>query len=147
MEKVGSQGCLYHIVDGNHRLLVYALFISFDLMEYDPVKVIHATSWQHSEHKVFRNNAGEKWYDWSSYGLEGSGMIHNPCRMERRLITDEEKRQLFFEKIKLPEKHRKNSDYFMSDRRDSTQNGYAMHNDSASTVDKWPFQVHRTYRD
>ncbi len=139
VEKDKSPECLYHIVDGNHRLLVYALFISFALMEYNPVKVIHATSWQHSNHKIFHNNAGEKWRDWPSYDLEGNGMIHNPCRKERRLITDEKKRQQFFEKIELPEKYGRSSAYFVSDRRDSTQNGYAMRHDSASIVDKWPF--------
>ncbi len=131
--------CIYHIVDGNHRLLVYALYISFARLEYDPVRVIHATSWQHSEHSIFFNNNGDKWIEWSSYALDRNGMIHDPCRKNRRLIRDEGQRELFFEKILLPEKHRKSSAYFIADRRDSTQNGFAMHNDSASIVDKWPF--------
>ncbi len=128
---------IYHVVDGNHRLLVYALHISYARMEYNPVKVIHATSWQHSNHKVFYNNAGEKWREWPSHDLDCSGVIHHPRRKERRLITDEKKRQQFFEKIELPEKYRRSSAYFVSDRRDSTQNGYAMRHDSASIVDKW----------
>lgn len=131
--------CIYHIVDGNHRLLVYALYISFARLEYDPVRAIHATSWQHSEHSIFFNNNGDKWIEWSSYDLDCNGMIHNPCRKNRCLITDEKKRQQFFEKIELPEKYRRSSAYFVSDRRDSTQDGYAMRHDSANIVDKWPF--------
>lgn len=144
-EKDESPDCLYHIVDGNHRLLVYALFISCAVMEYDSVRVIHATSWQHSEHKVFYNKDDEKWCDWKSQDLECSGMIHNPCRMERRLIEDEEERTRFFEKIELPEEFRKKSTYFISDGNNSTQNNYVVHkNDSTNIASDWRFQAKQT---
>ncbi len=139
VEKDRSPKCLYHIVDGNHRLLVYAMYIACNLMKYNPVRVIHAKSWQHSEHRVFYNKAGIKWYDWKSQDLECSGMIHDPCRMERRLIEDEEERELFFERIKLPVKFRKKSAYFISDSTNSTQSRYAIHNDRISNVTARPF--------
>ena len=145
VEKDKSPTCFYHIVDGNHRLLVYALYISCALMEYNPVKVIHATSWQHSEHKVFYNKAGNKWCDWKSQDLDSNGLIDETRRKERQIIEDEEKRELFFDKIKLPEEIRTSSAYFLSDRSNSTQNRYAIHNDNKSIVDEWPFQADRAY--
>jgi hypothetical protein len=35
----------FYIEDGNHRALVYAMYIEFGKMEYSQVDAIHATSW------------------------------------------------------------------------------------------------------
>ena len=35
----------FYVEDGNHRALVYAMYIKFGKMEYSPVDAIHATSW------------------------------------------------------------------------------------------------------
>ena len=35
----------FYVDDGNHRALVYAMYIEFGKMEYSPVDAIHATSW------------------------------------------------------------------------------------------------------
>ena len=35
----------FYLDDGNHRALVYAMYIEFGKMEYSPVDAIHATSW------------------------------------------------------------------------------------------------------
>lgn len=35
----------FYVEDGNHRALVYAMYIKFGKMDYSPVEAIHATSW------------------------------------------------------------------------------------------------------
>ena len=35
----------FYVEDGNHRALVYAMYVEFQKMEYSPVDAIHATSW------------------------------------------------------------------------------------------------------
>ena len=35
----------FYVEDGNHRALVYAMYIKFGKMEYSPVDAIHAMSW------------------------------------------------------------------------------------------------------
>ena len=35
----------FYIEDGNHRALVYAMYVRLGKMEYSPVDAIHATSW------------------------------------------------------------------------------------------------------
>ena len=35
----------FYVEDGNHRALVYAMYIACGRMEYSPVDAIHATSW------------------------------------------------------------------------------------------------------
>ena len=35
----------FYVEDGNHRALVYAMYVKFGKVEYNPVDAIHATSW------------------------------------------------------------------------------------------------------
>ena len=44
-ERESAQNGSFYTEDGNHRALVYALYIELTEMEYKPVKAIHATSW------------------------------------------------------------------------------------------------------
>ena len=44
-EKKHAQNESFYTEDGNHRSVVYALYIKLTSMDYEPVKAIHATSW------------------------------------------------------------------------------------------------------
>ena len=44
-ERESAQNGSFYTEDGNHRALVYALYIKLTEMHYDPVEAIHATSW------------------------------------------------------------------------------------------------------
>ena len=44
-EKHKQPNCSFYITDGNHRALVYAVFLECKKLDYEPVKVLHATSW------------------------------------------------------------------------------------------------------
>ena len=44
-ERKSSRNESFYTEDGNHRVLVYALYIELTEMSYEPVEAIHATSW------------------------------------------------------------------------------------------------------
>ena len=44
-ERKSAQNRSFYTEDGNHRALVYALYIELTEMHYEPVDAIHATSW------------------------------------------------------------------------------------------------------
>lgn len=44
-ERKESQSGSFYTEDGNHRALVYALYIKLIEMHYEPINAIHATSW------------------------------------------------------------------------------------------------------
>ena len=44
-ERECAQNGSFYTEDGNHRALVYALYIKLTEMDYEPVEAIHATSW------------------------------------------------------------------------------------------------------
>ena len=44
-ERASAQNGSFYTEDGNHRALVYALYIELTEMDYEPVEAIHATSW------------------------------------------------------------------------------------------------------
>ena len=44
-ERVEQPECSFYLTDGNHRALVYAVHIACGKCDYEPVKAIHATSW------------------------------------------------------------------------------------------------------
>ena len=44
-EKAENPECSFYITDGNHRALVYAVHIACGKEIYEPVKALHATSW------------------------------------------------------------------------------------------------------
>lgn len=44
-EKTENPECSFYITDGNHRALVYAMHIACSKDTYEPVKALHATSW------------------------------------------------------------------------------------------------------
>ena len=46
-EKRDSPGALYYLEDGNHRALVYYMFIHLKLKEYKPVRAIWSKDWTH----------------------------------------------------------------------------------------------------
>lgn len=44
-ERVKHPECSFYITDGNHRALVYAMYLKCCKEAYEPVKALHATSW------------------------------------------------------------------------------------------------------
>ena len=44
-ERCNQPDCSFYIVDGNHRALVYAVHVLCGKESYQPVKALHATSW------------------------------------------------------------------------------------------------------
>ena len=44
-ERIEKPECSFYITDGNHRALVYAMYIACSKDAYEPVKALHATSW------------------------------------------------------------------------------------------------------
>ena len=44
-ERIDNPECSFYMTDGNHRALVYAMYIACSKDIYKPVKALHATSW------------------------------------------------------------------------------------------------------
>ena len=83
----------FYVEDGNHRVLVYAVHIACGATTYEPVKAIHATSWEPA--KILDHPVQ------SATALEHNGKLQKSGRSGRlETITLEEALKTFSDTIK-----------------------------------------------